>query len=735
VPERLVPDPRAPDPMRPQFDQAVALHQQGRLAEAETIYTCIIGVNPVHFDALHMLGIVCFQMGRLEAGIGFVAQAIKIAPNIAEPHSNLANALIMLRRFDEALAECERAIKLNPKLADAWNNRAIALQELGRFEDALHSSDRAIRLSPNNPQIHNIRAVALRELGRRDQALASYDKAIALNAALPHIHYNRANLLRDMNRQEEALVSYDAAIRLKSDLAEVHNARAVVLLNLARPDEALDAARRALALRPNLADAYNNLGNIYSSRNLLVEARKNYAQALSLDPNLALARNNLSNVQRRLGLIDEAIVEHERALALNPNDAEAHRNLLLTLTYHPTLDLERYFAEHRRFEDRFARPHYAAIQPHTNKPDPGRRLRIGYMSSDLRAHTVARSILPIVRDYTRTEFELYFYAEVAAPDVITDEFKSHATGWRSTIGLADEAVAAQMRKDGIDILVCLAGRFDRNRPLVCAYKPAPILVSFHDVATSGLTVMDYLISDRVLTPRRTAERFTERLLCLPAFYLAEPPKDLPPLTQRDNSSIVFGCLNNPAKVSTEVLDLWGRVMAAVPQSRLLLRYFNAYEAAALRARVHAALAHHGVDADRVQYPIAEGPHAKSLEQYAEIDIALDTFPFSGSTTTFDALIMGVPVVTLPGKTMVSRWSAGMLTSLGRTDLIATDADNYVAIAQRLAADQGRRAALRETLRARVLHSPLTDHVRKTRYLERFYRAIWRRWCAAQRNAN
>ena len=716
--------------MRPHFDQAVALHQQGRLAEAEAIYAKIVSANPLHFDALHMMGIVNFQMGRLETGIGFLQQAIKIAPTIAEPYSNLANALIILRRFDEALAACDTAVKLNPKLADAWNHRAIALQELGRFEEALRSSERAVRLNPNNPQIHNIRAVALRELGRRDQALASYDKALALNAGLPHIHYNRANLLRDMNRNEEALASLDAAIRLKSDQAEVHNARAVALLNLGRTDEALDSCRHAIALKPTLVDAYNNLGNIYSERNLLAEARENYAKALSLDPGLIIARNNLSNILRRLGLVDEAITEHERALVLNPHDAEAHRNLLLTLTYHPSLDLTRYFAEHRRFEDRFARPRYAAIQPHANKPDPERKLRIGYMSSDLRAHTVARSVLPILRNHARTEFDLYFYAEVAVPDAVTDQFKSLAAGWRSTIGLGDDAVAAQIRKDGIDILVCLAGRFDRNRPLVCAYKPAPIQISFHDVATSGLSVMDYLVSDRVLTPRHTPEQFTERLLCLPGFYLAEPPEDLPPVSRRDAMPIVFGCLNNPAKISAEVLDLWGRVMAAVPESRLLLRYFRTYEAAALRERIRAALARHGVDPGRVSYPIAEGSHAKSLEQYSEIDIALDTFPFSGSTTTFDALVMGVPVVTLPGKTMVSRWTAAMLTSLGLADLIATDSDTYIAIAAGLAANAAQRNALRETLRGRVLSSSLTDHGGKTRHLERFYRAVWRRWCAA-----
>ncbi len=398
--------------------------------------------------------------------------------------------------------------------------------------------------------------------------------------------------------------------------------------------------------------------------------------------------------------------------------------------YSPARDPQAAFDVHRRFEDMLARPLYRKILPHRNQADPARRLRVGYLSSDLYSHPVARNLLPVIHGHDRAHVELYFYAEVDRPDTVTKVFQSLADGWRSTVGLDDEQVATLIRDDGIDILVCLAGRLDKNRPLVCAYKPAPIQISFHDAATSGLSVIDYLFSDRVLTPRNTTERFSERLLCLPNFYVAEIPGDLPPIEPR-HGPVVFGCLNNPSKITDDVLDLWGELLAATPDSRLLLRYKNLYETAGIRARVQSVLDRHGIAPARVSFPSAGMTTAEHLTLYNEIDIALDPFPYSGSTTTFEALLMGVPVVTLRGGTMLSLTSAAMLTSLKLTDLIAERREDYLAIARNLAADTSRRASLRTGLRALVARSALCDGAKKARQIERFFRVAWKRWCASR----
>jgi predicted O-linked N-acetylglucosamine transferase (SPINDLY family) len=245
--------------------------------------------------------------------------------------------------------------------------------------------------------------------------------------------------------------------------------------------------------------------------------------------------------------------------------------------------------------------------------------------------------------------------------------------------------------------------------------------------------MDYIVADRVLADRHGAERFTERPLRLPGFYLGTIPPDAPPVTERPAGPVAFGSFNNPAKLSDETLRLWGRVLRRVPDSTLVLKYKAVFSVPECLARVHAALAAEGVAPDRVIVPApAVQGLADHLALYGGIDIALDPFPFSGSTTTFEALVMGVPVVTLPGPTMVSRWSASMLANLGLSDLVARTPEAYVSIAAALAADTGRRHTLRRTLRERVAASPLCDGPGKARHMARAYRAVWRRWC---RDAN
>jgi len=284
-----------------------------------------------------------------------------------------------------------------------------------------------------------------------------------------------------------------------------------------------------------------------------------------------------------------------------------------------------------------------------------------------------------------------------------------------------------MRQDGLDILVVLAGRFDDNRPLLALHHAAPVQVSMHDPATSGLAEMDYLIADRNLVPRGAAEKFTERVVCLPTFFLhpsladADPPGE-PPCVR--GGQITFGSFNNPAKINLEVVALWVRVLREVPESRLILKYMGAFAAAGLRARYLELFRRHGITEERVIIS-RDGPEGRlsHLARYAQVDIALDTHPFSGSTTTFEALWMGVPVVTLEGDRMVSRWSAAMLRKVGLSHLVADNESGYVAIARGLAADPAGLARLRAELRDRVARSPLCDERARVRQLERVYRFL------------
>jgi predicted O-linked N-acetylglucosamine transferase (SPINDLY family) len=284
-----------------------------------------------------------------------------------------------------------------------------------------------------------------------------------------------------------------------------------------------------------------------------------------------------------------------------------------------------------------------------------------------------------------------------------------------------------VRADRIDVLVHLAGRFDRNQPGVAAYRPAPVQVSFHDPATSGVPGMDYLIADPVLAPRGGRERFVERVVRLPSFYVHDAIADAPPIGPSpagDGGAPTFGIFNNPAKLSDESLALWAEVLQRVPGARLLFRFRNRYESETLCRRVIGRLAEGGIAENRVEIIAAGMPDQPALAVYNRVDIALDPQPFTGSTTTFEALWMGVPVVTLATDTMVGRWSASILKAAGLGDLVAQTTAGYVAAAVRLGADRPRLAGLRQDLRARVAASPLCDGRRRTRQLERLYRALF-----------
>ncbi|OFX14051.1 MAG: hypothetical protein A2516_04075 [Alphaproteobacteria bacterium RIFOXYD12_FULL_60_8] len=400
------------------------------------------------------------------------------------------------------------------------------------------------------------------------------------------------------------------------------------------------------------------------------------------------------------------------------------------LTYVPNLDPEDVFDHHTAF---------AAWVPQAPEPAPvfansrnaNRRLRIGYVSSDFRAHPVTRNMLPLLRHHDRAQVEVCLYHNTRARDSDTERCQALADLWRETPSLRDDQLAALMRQDGIDIAIILAGHFDSNRIALPRFRPAPICMGFHDVATSGFTETDYLISDITLTPRATREMFSERVLHLPSYYLHDPLDDVPtpPQPGRINGAITFGAFNNTSKINDEVLSLWARVINAVPNSRLSLKYRNFYASTAVRERIVRVMAEHDVSSKRLEFQTGWDDRSAHLARIGGVDIALDTFPFSGSTTTFESLWMGVPVVTWPQTPMVSRWSASQLKALGLSDLIAQDAGDFVRIARELALDIPRLEAVRLNLRERLRASPLCDGALRARQIERFYRATWHRWVA------
>ena len=684
--------------------QALALalqhHQSGRLPEAEAIYRQILAVEPHHSGALHLLGVVAHQVGRHEVAVEFIRQAIALTPTIADFHSNLGEACRMLGQLDEAIAAYRQAIALNPSFAGAHSNLGIALSDRGQLDEAITACRQAIALQPTYPEALSNLGNVLQRKGRYDEAITAHRQALALSPAYAEAHSNLGNALRESGALDEAIAAY----------------------------------RQAIALQPDLAEAHYNLGNALIAKEHLDDATTAYRQAITLKPHFPEALNNLGNTQKMKGQLDEAITTFRQAIALQPAHVEAHSNLLFSLRYHPDLDSGVIAAEHRRWNQQHAAPLRKFIQPHPNDRTPERCLRIGYVSPDFREHSVAFFLENLLASHDPAQVEVFCYADLARPDAVTARLREVVPHWREIFALPDAQVAELIREDRIDLLVDLAGHTAGHRLLVFARKPAPVQVSWLGYpGSTGLEAIDYRLTDALADPPDSAAELSSE----PLVRLAEcawcyrPSTDAPAV--RDPpvlhaAHVTFGCFNALPKITAPMLHLWSRILHAVPGSHLLLKNGSLRDAST-RDRLRHGFETLGIAPDRIELANRTLGQAEHLACYGRVDLALDTFPYHGTTTTCEALWMGVPVITLAGNTHCSRVGVSLLTHLGLPELIATSEDHYRQLAATLAADLPRLTHLRHTLRERMQQSPLMAAARFARAIEAAYREMWHQWCA------
>ena len=467
----------------------------------------------------------------------------------------------------------------------------------------------------------------------------------------------------------------------------------------------------------------------------LDEAVASYQQALQRKPDLAETYSNLGVALKDQGKLDEALACYRRALELKPDYAYAHSNLVYSQVFSPDYDAQALFEETRRWNRRHAEPLAKLVEPHGNDRSLDRRLRIGYVSPDFRNHAESFFTIPLLSAHHHQQFDIFCYADVVRPDGITARFRGYADAWRNISGLSDEQVAQWVRQDRIDILVDLTMHMAHNRLLVFARKPAPVQVCWLAYqGTTGLPAIDYRLTDPHIDPPGLFDGcYAEESVRLPdAFWCYDPAASDPPanelaigpLPALDKGRITFGCLNNFCKVNGPVLRLWARVLQAVDRSRLLLLAAEGSH----RRHTLDLLEQEGVEPDRVTF-VGRLPRPQYMELYHGIDIGLDTFPYTGQTTSLDAFWQGVPVVTMVGQTAAARAGLSLLTNLGTPQWVAQTPDQFVSIAVELASDLPRLGELRATLRDRLQRSPLMDAPRFARNVEAAYRMMWKRWCA------
>jgi protein O-GlcNAc transferase len=726
--------PRAVDP----FAQGLAHHQAGRLAEAESCYQRMLVAQPNHGDARNMLGVLAHQMGRPDLAVVLIRQAIDNNETNPAYYCNLGYALRHLGKLPEAIAAARQAIRLKPDLAAAHFHLGCALYDQGQLAAAAAAYREAVRIDPGQADAYCNLGNVLRNQGKLDEAVAACRQAIRLNPDLAAAHCNLGTALQDQGKLDEAIAAYGQAIGLKPDMAEGYYNLGSALYDQGNLDDAITAYRQALRLKPDYAEAYSNLGCALRDQDRLDEAVRACREAIRLKPQYAEANMNLGGALYEHGKLAEAIAACRQAIVLKPDYAAWNSHLLMILNYDERLSAVTLFEAHRGWDERHGRPVPRPVA-YGNVREVGRRLKVGYVSPDFRGHSVAHFLEPHLRNHDRKVIEVFCYAEVSWPDAVTERFKQLADHWVVTVGMSDEAVVERIASDHIDILVDLAGHTAsghaaKSRLLVFARRPAPIQVTWLGYPnTTGLTAIDYRLVDAVTDPEGGADALaSETLVRLPGGFLcygghdgAPTPGAAPCLA---TGTVTFGSFNSPPKLSAATLDTWAQVLARLPEARLLLKG-KPFADAATRALYLDRLAERGVSPERVELA-AWLPGQAHLALYDRIDIALDPFPYNGTTTTCQALWMGVPVVALRGDRHASRVGASLLTQIGLPDLIADSVEGYVETAVALAGNPARLADLRHSLRPRMAASPLCDAAGFARKIEHAYRTMWQRWCEA-----
>ena len=538
----------------------------------------------------------------------------------------------------------------------------------------------------------------------------------------------------DLGRAESLL--HQVLAQRPNDIQVIYGL-AEIGFHTGRPDLVIAMMRRCIELDPNDGGSYHNLGNALRSKGENDEAITALNVAIRLMPNPADAHNTMGLTLKDLGRMKEAVAAFRRAISFNPAMAIAHSNLLLFSNYQPEIGPEELFAEHRQWAKDRETPLRGGIVAHANNRNPERKLRIGYVSPDLRQHSVAYFLLPLLEHRDRDQFHVTAYSNSAVTDEVSGRIQRSVDAWCFIAGASDEQVAAQIRTDGIDILVDLSGHTADHRLLVFARKPAPVQIAWVGYpGSTGLDAMDYRCSDPLVDPPGDTTRLSsEKVLLLPHSTWCYVPlsgsPSVAPLPALTAPGITFGSFNNFGKISSATLDMWAEILRQTPGSRLVLKNVAMRSPAAMKqARQH--FAERGITDDQLELVSPDQALLDHLNQYNRIDISLDTFPYHGTTTTCEALWMGVPSITLAGPNHASRPGVSLLSNVGLGDLIATTPQQYVDNAVSLAGDLPRLAEIRAGLRQKMLESPLMDGPSFARDMETCYRQAWRTWCAETR---
>lgn len=688
------------------LNAAASRYANGQFVEAQALLGGAMGLDPTNRAGLHLIGLCAAAR---------------------EEHEKAARA--MLRALQVA---GDRQGTINETLATTLVNVAVTRGRSGDADGSLRVGRQALAIRPDHRDALIILATTTLRAGRPAEAAQALIRATVLDPMRLESWRALGDMLIALRRLDAAFLAFKQALILSPDVPKLYVLLGYAALSIGDSARAEQLCWRALSLGPDHAAA-SNLAIIRMREGRIAAALSLGRIAAALQPDVAETWVNLGSIHMHAGSPGESARITQHALTLRPVYSEAHSNILIAQEFLdiPPLEL---LGWHRRFDAIHGRPRAAHYDRHTNTPDPNRRLRVGYVSSDFRQHVASCFFEPLLAAHDPTQVEAICYSDTVAPDGVTRRLTALAGGWRVSVGAGEAELAAAIRADRIDILVDLTGHSSGNRQTVFARRPAPIQVTWLGYPdTSGLSAMDYRIVDGITDPEGIADGLAcETLIRLPDGFLCYwPPKGAPePSMTRSERPVTFGSFNKLAKITPNVIAAWATILRRRPEARLLLKALGLADDS-VRNRVLGQFSDQGVPADRLELIGWSPSWLEHLALYNRIDVALDSFPYNGTTTTCEALWMGVPVVTWLGERHAARVGASLLRRIGLHDLIAMSLDDYVDRAAWLAADPARLATLRAETRSRMRASPLCDALGFARRMEDAYRTMWQRWCSAR----
>ena len=652
------------------------------------------------------------QSGNIQQAKQLLVKAIQHAPNHAE--SNHLLGVISHQTGDSINAErmIRKAIKLSPQLWQAHNNLGVVLKDQGKLKQAKVVYLGLLKAKPDYADAHSNLGVIYSEFGDMDNAISSLGRAIELKPESVDAHYTLGTVLFLQGKHELAVEQFEHVLLNDPDHVESRNNLGCAYLHSGQYKDAEAAFDQVIKQRPDHAQALNNRGRARQKILNFDLAHDDFLTAHQLEKNNPEMLFNLAHNHQEVGEFTQAKELYEQVLVLKPDYLDAHSNLLMLANYLDDEPVQTTFEGHVAWQRRVEQCFKIKLVSVLTR-QKGARIRVGYVSADFREHSVAYFLKPLLANHHASKVEVFCYSNNTVSDDITLALKALAEHWTGVSQLSDQAFAEKIKQDKIDILVDLSGHTSGHRLATFLYKPAPIQVTWLGYPnTSGLSTMDYRLVDAISDPEGLTDSYcSEQLLRLPRGFLCYEGRDSvryevkPPVL--NNTFITFGSFNNLLKVSDIAIQCWAKVLDAVPNSRLLLKSKQLGNPSTLKAlsEKFSAL---GIDTARLDFRAYVDSKRGHLGVYDDVDIALDTFPYNGTTTTFEALWMGVPTVTLAGNRHAARVGASIMMHLGLEDYVAQSIEGYVEVAKAKATDLNALAALRAELRQKLKQSALCD---------------------------